>query len=218
QDSSLLPPGEVDVILGSPPYNVGMPYSGWDDLLPEDIYLRCLKNWLTSCFVWADPHHGRLLLVVPIDTHKKGPFPLAAHATRIAIEVGWRYRATVLWAEPSTKSWIVPSKRATDPDYHCSAESILIFYRGSWARPAPDTIDITPAEYADWCRGVWTVKAHSRSTSAYPAAFPDELVERLMRQFTFRGDRVLDPWAGGGTTLRVGKRLGRNCTGIDISA
>lgn len=52
--------------------------------------------------------------------------------------------------------------------------------------------------------------------SAHPAPFPEELVETCVLATTRPGDRVLDPYCGSRTTLRVAERLGRRALGFDI--
>ncbi|KKM18368.1 hypothetical protein LCGC14_1666330, partial [marine sediment metagenome] len=51
----------------------------------------------------------------------------------------------------------------------------------------------------------------------HPTQLHEGLVERCIRMSTIKGDRVLDPFAGTGTTLRVCKRLQRSCTLIENS-
>jgi DNA modification methylase len=41
----------------------------------------------------------------------------------------------------------------------------------------------------------------------HPAIFPDELVYRLVRMFSYEGDTVLDPFLGTGTTVKVAREL-----------
>lgn len=50
----------------------------------------------------------------------------------------------------------------------------------------------------------------------HSAAFPDTLPEWFIKLFTVKGDTVLDPFMGSGTTIFVAKRMGRNATGIEI--
>ena len=38
-------PGTVDVVVTSPPYNLGIPYSRYDDTVPRDEYLAWLSEW-----------------------------------------------------------------------------------------------------------------------------------------------------------------------------
>lgn len=49
----------------------------------------------------------------------------------------------------------------------------------------------------------------------HPTQLNEELVERCIRLNTNEGDTVLDPFAGTGTTLRVCKRINRDCILID---
>ena len=46
--------------------------------------------------------------------------------------------------------------------------------------------------------------------------FSEELVERLLRSFTKKGEKILDPFAGFGTTLVVAQRLGRVGVGVEF--
>ena len=49
----------------------------------------------------------------------------------------------------------------------------------------------------------------------HPATFPKALPEWFIRLFTEKGDTVMDPFAGSGTTLVAAIELGRNAIGID---
>jgi DNA modification methylase len=51
----------------------------------------------------------------------------------------------------------------------------------------------------------------------HPAMFPEELVERCLKLFSYEDDIVLDPFNGAGTTTFVANKLGRKYIGIDIS-
>jgi DNA modification methylase len=50
----------------------------------------------------------------------------------------------------------------------------------------------------------------------HPTQLHEELVERALRLTTKEGDTVLDPFGGTGTTLRVCKKIGRDCTLIEL--
>jgi DNA modification methylase len=46
--------------------------------------------------------------------------------------------------------------------------------------------------------------------------FAESLVQTVLEDLTDPGDRVLDPFAGYGTTLRVAERLGREAVGVEL--
>ncbi|MDR0707595.1 MAG: site-specific DNA-methyltransferase [Treponema sp.] len=52
----------------------------------------------------------------------------------------------------------------------------------------------------------------------YPTQKPEALLERIIKCASNEGDTVLDPFMGGGTTIAVADRLGRQWIGIDQSA
>ena len=63
---------------------------------------------------------------------------------------------------------------------------------------------------------VWNI-----ATQPYPeahfATFPEALPERCIKAGSKKGDLILDPFAGSGTTLKVAARLGRRSIGIELS-
>lgn len=65
-------------------------------------------------------------------------------------------------------------------------------------------------------RSVWTISTEPFS-DAHFATFPTALVEPCILAGSERGDTVLDPFAGAGTTLLVADRLGREGVGIELN-
>lgn len=61
---------------------------------------------------------------------------------------------------------------------------------------------------------VWTINPDKGNT--HPAPFPEKLVENCILLSTEKGDLVLDPFLGSGTTAIVSKKLDRNFTGIEL--
>ncbi|MGV3721753.1 MAG: DNA methyltransferase, partial [Actinomycetota bacterium] len=46
--NSLLDAGSVDVVVTSPPYNLGIAYGTHDDAVPRDEYLAWCDQWAQS--------------------------------------------------------------------------------------------------------------------------------------------------------------------------
>ncbi len=69
--------------------------------------------------------------------------------------------------------------------------------------------------------GVWTFKYEPRDIrdkKVHPAVFPIEMAQRVIEQFTHKGELVLDPFVGSGTTLLAAQDLERNAVGFDLKS
>ncbi|MBF0553261.1 MAG: site-specific DNA-methyltransferase [Nitrospirae bacterium] len=62
------------------------------------------------------------------------------------------------------------------------------------------------------------VASSFKNVKNHPASFPDALAENHIYTWSNRGDIVLDPFSGSGTTCAMAKKHGRKYIGIDISA
>jgi len=75
----------------------------------------------------------------------------------------------------------------------------------------------------DWVKSqvaIWEFfyeKRDIRDKSIHPAVFPIGLPAKCIQLFTHRGELVLDPFAGIGTTLIASQDLGRNAIGFDLN-
>jgi DNA modification methylase len=75
----------------------------------------------------------------------------------------------------------------------------------------------------EWVRGqvaVWELyyeKRDIRDKSIHPAVFPIALPRRCIELFTHRGELVIDPFVGVGTTLTAAQDLERNAIGFDLN-
>ena len=61
------------------------------------------------------------------------------------------------------------------------------------------------------------VSGYTHEFYKYPARFSPEFARCVIKTFTERGDLVLDPFMGGGTTLVEARLSGRVCIGSDIN-
>lgn len=78
---------------------------------------------------------------------------------------------------------------------------------------------MTPKEWIKSQIGVWEFyyeKRDIRDKKIHPAVFPIALAKQVISLFTHRGELVVDPFVGTGTTLVAAKDLDRNAVGFDI--
>jgi excisionase family DNA binding protein len=61
----------VDLVVTSPPYNVGIKYSSHDDKMSYEDYLCFTREWLNKCYRLTK-EDGRFCLNIPLDKNKGG--------------------------------------------------------------------------------------------------------------------------------------------------
>lgn len=211
-----LPDNSVHLMITSPPYNVTKEY---DDNLSLVEYLALLKN------VWKETYRvlvpgGRACINVA-NLGRKPYIPVHSYIITDMLELGFYMRGEIIWnkassASPSTAwgSWL----SAANPVLRDIHEYILIFCKGSFthARMGKDST-ITKEEFLEWTKSVWTFPAVSAKTIGHPAPFPEELPHRLIKLYSFKGDVVLDPFLGSGTTSLSAVKNHRIYIGYDTS-
>ena len=219
-DRSVLDAESIDLTVTSPPYNVGIDYDGSDDTIPYDAYLRFSRKWLENCYHWTKPA-GRLCVNVSLDKNKQGKAPLTADITRVAMDAGWKYHATIIWNEGNISrrtawgSWL----SASAPHIIAPVETIIVLYKDEWIRGNVGTSTIARDDFMEWVGGVWTFPGESRRKQiGHEAPFPRELPKRCIQLLSFREDTILDPFSGSGTTMIEAMSNGRQSIGIEISA
>ena len=62
------PDNFVDLIVTSPPYNVGINYSDWDDTMSYDGFFQWVETWLKECYRTLKPD-GRIAINIPYETN-----------------------------------------------------------------------------------------------------------------------------------------------------
>jgi modification methylase len=212
-----LPEASVHLAVTSPPYNVKIPYRGYVDDLPPTEYLAWLKG------VWKALHRvlvpgGRFVLNVA-PTSIKDFRPIHHDLSRDLRDLGYIMRTEIIWYKQTMGrrtawgSWQSPSNPHIVPSW----EYVLVFSKGQWKLPGdPKAIDISAREFERFSDGFWRIPPERRR-HGHPAPFPEELIERLVKFYSYRGNVVLDMFAGTGTVGAVARRLGRHYLLIDSS-
>jgi len=229
-----IPDKSVHLMVTSPPYyNAPFDYPGLFKNYEEYLDLiRSVAKELKRVLV-----DGRIACFVTQDVRIKGElYPICADIIRILTEEGFRYRDKIIWRKPegyiriSRRSGVLiqhPYPMYFHPDN--LYEEILIFQKGKFDYTyvkslkreilEASKIDVEEFNREKWYLTVWDI------TNVLPfkgrleegiAAFPEEIPRRLIRLFTFKGETVLDPFLGSGTTSKIAKELGRNSYGYEI--
>ena len=214
-----IPSSSIHMIITSPPYNVGIEYSDYDDKRQYVEYRYWLAEVWKECFRVLK-RGGRLALEVA-PTGIAEFVPLHHDLSRDIRAAKFTHRAEILWAKqnmtaPRTAwgSWTNPSHPHVIPSW----EYVEMFHKESWKLEGdPAMIDIQPEDFRDWSDGVWEIGPDTKRVVGHPATFPEELIRRLLQFFTYRGNTVMDPFGGTGTVAVVAKKLGRHYLHLDHS-
>jgi site-specific DNA-methyltransferase (adenine-specific) len=211
-----LPDHSVHLMITSPPYNASKDY---DDDLNLSEYLELLNR------VWIETYRvlvpgGRACINIA-NLGRKPYLPLHSYIIDQMLAIGYLMRGEIIWnkaasASPSTAwgSW----KSAANPVLRDVHEYILVFSKGTFRRQREGgESTITKEEFLEWTKSVWTFQAVSARKIGHPAPFPEELPHRLIQLYTFRGDIVLDPFVGSGTTCLAARADGRGYVGYEIN-
>jgi DNA modification methylase len=226
-------------VITSPPYNVGLDYDRHNDVMPYKTYLKWLRHvWKQVYRVLVDG--GRFALnIAPtsIKDFKPIHYDMAAQLHGL----GFIMRTEIIWYKQTMRrrtawgSW----KSPRNPHILPSWEYVLVFSKGSWTLDGDKKdADISGEEFIQFSDGFWQIhperrgrkpflkglypptrgrKAPKSRRDGHPAPFPEELIYRLIKFYSYRGNVVLDPFGGTGTVAVVAKKTGRHFIHVDVS-
>ena len=130
---------------------------------------------------------------------------------KYAYECGLYLYDRRIWAKDPTwqnSQWHSNSYRSVSEFEH------LYFF---W-KPGETVIDrnrLNASEWSEWgSRGIWNIRS-VRANKNHEAQFPVELAERVIRLLTEKGDTVLDPFMGSGTTAIAALNQDRSFVGFE---
>jgi site-specific DNA-methyltransferase (cytosine-N4-specific) len=157
-------------------------------------------------------------------------YPNHARITEICEKIGFTTLPYILWKKPTTKpkykgkgaflgSGFLPPNAYVTLD----CEFILLFRKGNLRKfppKDPQRYDsaFTKPQRDEWFSQIWTLKGTRQTASQLErrtAAYPDEIADRLIKMFSIKGETVLDPFLGSGTTTKIAMQNDRNSIGYE---
>lgn len=221
-----LPDNSIDCVITSPPYCIGKRYEdkkeakdfalNHEKILPEIV--RVVKEGGSIC--WQIGYHVKNDIITPLDyivykilSQTKGIYLrnrivwTFGHGLHNEKRFSGRHE-TILWFTKGKKykffldevrvPQIYPGKRA---------------YKGAKkGQPSGNPLGKNPSD-------VWhipNVKANHVEKCDHPCQFPVGLAQRLVKALTKKGDIILDPYCGTGSSGAAGVLLGRKFIGSEI--
>jgi site-specific DNA-methyltransferase (adenine-specific) len=239
----MLRPGSVDVVVTSPPYNLGTAYGRYEDTLPRAEYLAWMARWAAAVRRVLSPRGSLFLNVggkpsdpwIPLDVANAVRGSLQLQNTfhwvksiaidRVAVGKGSDPGADVVVGHFKP----IQSERFVNDCheyiFHFTPAGDTPLARLAIGVPYQDKSNVTrwKAAASDRrCRGnAWflpyeTITRRDRDRP-HPASFPAALPERCLRLHGLERARlVLDPFSGIGNTALACARLGVDFVGFEI--
>ncbi|WP_457600476.1 DNA-methyltransferase [Hydrogenivirga sp.] len=232
-----VPDNTVDLVVTSPPYNIGKPYEDKKDF--KD-YLDFQRNVIKECIrILKDT--GSICWQVGNYVEKGEVFPLDIFFYQIfKLDFGLKLRNRIIWhyghglhakkrfsGRYETILWFTK----TDT-YTFNLDDVRVpakypgkrYYRGDKkgqpscnpkGKNPSDVWEILINDFESCFWNIPNVKANHPEKTIHPCQFPIELVERLVLALTNENDIVLDPFMGVGTSVVAALLHNRKSIGID---
>jgi adenine-specific DNA-methyltransferase len=234
-----LPRGIMQLIVTSPPYNIGKDYEKATEL---DRYLRALAP-IVDELVRVLRNGGSLCWQVGNYVEDSEVFPLDIVYYPFFKKQGLKLRNRIIWhfdhglhaskrfsGRYETLLWFTKGDEYT---FNLDAVRVPSKYPGKThfkgerrGQPSGNPLGKNPSDkwqvmVHDWETALWNipnVKANHPEKTIHPCQFPIELVERCVLALTNEGDWVLDPFSGVGSALLAALRNGRKAMGCEKEA
>lgn len=231
-----LPAGCIDLTFADPPFNIGYTYDVYEDSLETDAYLQWSESWIRGVHrVLADD--GAFWLAIGDE--------YAAELKVLSQKIGFECRSWVIWyytfgvhcKYKFTRShahlfhFVKDGKHfkfnADDPSVRVPSARQLVYNdrrANSKGRMPDDTWILRPQDLpygftAD--EDIWyfprVAGTFKERAGFHGCQMPEQLLGRIIRACSDKGDKVLDPFSGSATTVAVAKKLGREFISFEMS-
>jgi adenine-specific DNA-methyltransferase len=225
----------VNTIVTSPPYNLNKNYGTYNDNCSFEEWENLIDKVSKVSFEILADNGSFLLNVSPIpDKKTKEIVPLEALAYYIFKHNGYALRNSIVWHFNNMQNctnrlsgrweailWFVKDIN----NYQFNLDDIRIPYitkkdkrlEGGTGRNPTDTwnYDIPESDFWYFDR-VNNMTKNKLGIVEHPCIFPTPMIERIIKMTTHKGEVVLDPFLGSGTTLIAAQNLKRIGLGIEL--
>ena len=180
--------------ITDPPYNQGYAYNKYKDRMNEEDYIKLLSKIPTPCVIIHYPEETINLL----------PKAIKAKCEQVVCWVynsntGKQSRLISWWGcKPDFKKVRQPYKNLNDKRIQKRIKEGKI-----------------GAKLYDWWN-INQVKNVSKEKTEHPCQIPEEIINKIIRTTANKGDLIIDPFGGSGTTGKVAQDLGFNSIMYDI--
>ena len=208
----------VDLIVTSPPYNIGVDYDEYDDNKTWEEYYEWCETWLRECYRVLKKDGGRICIdhYLSLGTSKHRTSPISV-LYNIMEKIGFKHHSIAVWTDitlAKRTAWGSYLK-ASAPYINAPFEGILINYKENWKKKNKGLSTIVKDDFVKLTRGRWDIKTETKGLTK--ANFSLDLPTKAINLLTYEGDLVLDPFIGSGTTALASKKCNRHFIGFEIS-
>jgi DNA modification methylase len=239
-----LAPGSVDLFFTSPPYADARAYSRIHPDRYVEWFLPFARAMFEATSETGSLVLNIKNRVASRGPLKGQRHPYSYQLVLALQHMGWRWIETYIWAKPNavpgrfgprTKdAFEYVYHLARGPKPHFDLDALRVPYKADDAEIARRKLDTlgrrsTAAGFgrdrtktyllggADPGNVVTVAQTYNQHRGvAHTAAMPEGLAEFFIRAMSPAGGLVIDPFAGSGTTVVVGRRLGRRATGFEL--
>lgn len=224
-----LPAATIDVVVTSPPYNLGLTYRGYDDRRAEDEYLDWLTEVASQISRVIKPDGSFFLNISGSSSAPWLPFELIVRLRRLFV-----LQNHIVWIKSiATKGDAVGHFKPVGGQrflhhnhehiFHLTRSGDVKLDRLSIGVPFKDKSNIArrghPRDLR--CRGnTWFIPYDTVQSKAakfhHPSTFPVALPRWCIRLHGRENATVLDPFMGTGTTVVAAQLEGARGIGIDV--
>ncbi|RUT26658.1 site-specific DNA-methyltransferase [Asaia sp. W19] len=222
--------GSVDIVVTSPPYNIGVAYRSYEDRLEEQDYIGWMQTICTQIARVLKPDGSFFLNIAGSSAQPWLPFELITQLRDIFVlqnHIVWIKSVSI---EEKTYGHFKPvnSSRFINHNhehvFHLTHRGDVPLQRLAAGVPFTDKSNISRRRHAvdRRCRGnTWFIPyetvRHRKEKFLHPGTFPVALPTACATLHGYDARSViLDPFMGTGTTLIAAQELGLTGIGIDI--